>query len=138
MLDKFGLVFATGGGSDSKNLSPVLAAERRGFVLVEMNQGCLECLKDSWPVVVPERRKLPRVVVQFFPFGRVLAESRKVQVGVGLRRNENEFVRINGFMNSVVVVVLFIFFFCGFFSDRFSGVVLLSSVMVCLVVLASL
>ena len=66
MFDKFGLVSSTGGGSDSKNLSPVLAAERRGFVLVEMNQGCLECLKDSGPVVVPNRRKLPRVDIQFF------------------------------------------------------------------------
>ena len=123
MLDKFGLVSSAGGGSDSKNLGPGLAAERRVRILVKMEQGGLNFLKDGGPVVVAEGRKLPRVIVQFFPFGRVRTEGREVQVGRGLRGDENKFVRVSWCIMNVVVVVLvlFIFVFGCFFSDDFVG-----------------
>ena len=66
MLDKFGLVSSAGGSSDSKNLGPGLAAERRVRILVKMEQGGLDFPKDGGPAVVAEGRKLPRVIVQFF------------------------------------------------------------------------
>ena len=67
MLEKFGLVASTAAEAVTQKILAQSSRLRDNFfVLIETNQCVLDFPEDSWPVVVSEGRKLPRVIVQFF------------------------------------------------------------------------
>ena len=109
MLDKFGLAWSTGGKRDAKIVCPVITAEGRIFVLVELHHGSLNFQDDKGMFIVPKRSEFAGMILKVFPFAGVVVERQEVQVGIRLRGDKNEFVRIVVVMNFDVVFI-FLFF----------------------------